>query len=89
MEQTSQLAGNRLKPRDVWAFVVVAVKTRECKIFRSRLAIVLFCDHVVHFVSCFSELLRHLAVLAAGCRAKPNQITKFSIHPSLVQMRLK
>jgi hypothetical protein len=89
MEQTSQLAGNRLKPRDVLAFVVVAVKTRECKIFRSRLAIVLFCDHVVHFVSCFSELLRHLAVLAAGCRAKPNQITKFSIHPSLVQMRLK
>ena len=82
MEQTSQLSGNRIKPRDVWAFVIVAVKTCECKVFRSRWAIVLFCDHVVHFVSCFSELLRHLAILAAGRRAKPYPITNFSIQPA-------
>jgi len=86
MEQSRDLARNRVNARKVRSLVPIASAAREREVVGRRLAPVLQRDDVVNLEPQTSRRLRHSAVLAAiKCPSANKLIERFSHLPSGVK----
>lgn len=72
--ETVHLCRLRIDPRDVGAFVVIAVKTGESEVAQCGRTAMLFRDHMIDLMSRFCICLRHPAVFTAQIRSLPDLV---------------